>query len=76
VDPYEPPMPPKVKPQQALHMAEALARGEVNRERIALTLFRDVVEETAYPASPAGVGARVVDSLGHVLRDESHNGSS
>src|SRR5438309_4748783 len=30
VDPYEPPMPPKIKPKQALKFAEALARGEPN----------------------------------------------
>jgi pyruvate dehydrogenase (quinone) len=45
VDPFEPPMPPKVKTAQALHMAEALARGEPNRGRIALTLFRDKVTD-------------------------------
>jgi len=45
VDPFEPPMPPKVKTDQALHMAEALARGEPNRGRIALTLFRDKVTD-------------------------------
>ena len=45
VDPFEPPMPSKVKPAQALHMAEALARGEPNRGRIALTLFRDKIDD-------------------------------
>jgi pyruvate dehydrogenase (quinone)/pyruvate oxidase len=38
-------MPPKVKVSQAVHMAEALARGEPNRGRIALTLFRDKVTD-------------------------------
>jgi hydrogenase nickel incorporation protein HypB len=42
---FEPPMPARVKPPQALHMAEALARGEPNPGRIALTLFRDKVRE-------------------------------
>jgi pyruvate dehydrogenase (quinone)/pyruvate oxidase len=45
VDPFEPPMPAKIKASQALHMAEALARGEPNRGRIALTLFRDKVTD-------------------------------
>jgi pyruvate dehydrogenase (quinone)/pyruvate oxidase len=45
VDPFEPPMPPRIKAEQALHMAEALARGEPNRGRIALTLFRDKVSD-------------------------------
>jgi len=45
VDPFEPPMPARVKMKQAVHMAEALARGEPNRGRIALTLFRDRVSD-------------------------------
>jgi pyruvate dehydrogenase (quinone)/pyruvate oxidase len=45
VDPFEPPMPPSVDATQALHMAESLARGEPNRGRIALTLFRDKVSD-------------------------------
>ena len=45
VDPFEPPMPPRITAKQALHMAEALARGEPNRGRIALTLFRDKIND-------------------------------
>ncbi len=45
VDPFEPPMPARVTAKQALTMAEALARGEPNRGRIALTLFRDKVSD-------------------------------
>lgn len=45
VDPYEPPMPPRISVKQAAHMAKALARGEPHRGRIALTLFRDKVHE-------------------------------
>jgi pyruvate dehydrogenase (quinone)/pyruvate oxidase len=45
VDPFEPPMPARVKAKQALKMAEALARGEPNAGRIALTLFRDKVSD-------------------------------
>ena len=45
VDPFEAPMPAKVKPMQAIHMAEALARGEPNGSRIALTLFRDKIDD-------------------------------
>jgi pyruvate dehydrogenase (quinone)/pyruvate oxidase len=45
VDPFEPPLPARIKPEQALHMAESLARGEPNRGRIALTLFRNKVRE-------------------------------
>ena len=45
VDPNEPPMPAKVKPEQVLKMAESLARGEPNRIRIGATLFRDKVDD-------------------------------
>jgi pyruvate dehydrogenase (quinone)/pyruvate oxidase len=68
VDPFEPPLPPKVKPEQAAHLAEALARGEPNSERIGLTLFRDIVDETKLPASPVGGPARVVEKISSPLR--------
>jgi pyruvate dehydrogenase (quinone)/pyruvate oxidase len=45
VDPNEPPMPPKVEAKQALHLAEALAKGTPNRGKIALTLASDTVRE-------------------------------
>jgi pyruvate dehydrogenase (quinone) len=45
VDPFEPPHPASVKLEQAVNMAKSLARGEPNRGRIALTLFRDKVHE-------------------------------
>jgi len=45
VDPYEPPLPAKVKAEQALHFAESLARGEPNRKKIALTTISDQVRE-------------------------------
>ena len=45
VDPYEPPMPARIKVDQAVKMAKALARGEPHRGRIALTLFRDKVRD-------------------------------
>jgi pyruvate dehydrogenase (quinone)/pyruvate oxidase len=45
VDPFEPPLPPKVKAEQALHFAESLARGEPNRSKIALTALTDKVRE-------------------------------
>ncbi|MHB8605788.1 MAG: thiamine pyrophosphate-dependent enzyme [Thermoplasmatota archaeon] len=45
VDPNEPPMPPRIKAEQALHMAKALARGEPHGGRIALTLFRDKMDD-------------------------------
>ncbi len=45
VDPFEPPMPPKVSAKQALHFAEALIKGQPKGKKIALTLFRDKLDE-------------------------------
>jgi pyruvate dehydrogenase (quinone) len=45
VDPFEPPMPPKVSVEQAMHFAEALIKGQPNGGKIALTLFRDKINE-------------------------------
>ncbi|HYE73161.1 MAG TPA: thiamine pyrophosphate-dependent enzyme [Blastocatellia bacterium] len=44
VDPFEAIMPGQIKPEQAMHYAEALKKGQPNAERIALTLFRDAIE--------------------------------
>jgi pyruvate dehydrogenase (quinone) len=45
VDPHEPPMPPMVKAEQALHFAESLARGTPHRGKIVATVASDTVRE-------------------------------
>jgi pyruvate dehydrogenase (quinone) len=45
VDPLEPPMPAKITREQAGHFAQALARGEPNRAKIAWTVLSDKVRE-------------------------------
>ena len=45
VDPFEPPLPGRVKADQALKFAQSLARGEPNRSKIALTVASDKVRE-------------------------------
>ena len=45
VDPYEPPLPPKIEMKQALHFAESLARGEPKRMKIVTTILEDRVKE-------------------------------
>jgi pyruvate dehydrogenase (quinone) len=45
VDPFVPPMPPKVTVEQATKFAEALVKGTPNREKIALTVLSDKVRE-------------------------------
>lgn len=45
VDPDEPPLPPKIEAKQAIHFAEALARGTPKGGKIALTVLSDKVRE-------------------------------
>jgi pyruvate dehydrogenase (quinone)/pyruvate oxidase len=45
VDPYTPPMPPKLTLEQAGRFAESLVKGQPNREKIALTVLSDKVRE-------------------------------
>jgi pyruvate dehydrogenase (quinone)/pyruvate oxidase len=45
VDPYEPPMPPKISAEQAAKFAESLARGTPNRSKILATVTADRVRE-------------------------------
>ncbi|MGN6666847.1 MAG: thiamine pyrophosphate-dependent enzyme [Trinickia sp.] len=66
VDPLEPPWPPTVTKDEAKKMMKALARGEVNRGKIALTMGRHAVHEFKYGASPFGVGGKAIDKVkGH-----------
>lgn len=45
VDPFEPPMPPKVDLGIVKKMAESFAKGQPHAKRIGLTIFRDQVHE-------------------------------
>jgi pyruvate dehydrogenase (quinone)/pyruvate oxidase len=45
VDPFEPPMPPKITPEQALKFAESLAKGQPKRMKIAATVAEDKIRE-------------------------------
>jgi len=45
VDPNEPPLPPKIEAKQALHFAEALAKGTPQGGKIAWTVMGDKVRE-------------------------------
>ena len=42
-------MPPKIEPGQAVNFAKALAKGEPNREKIALTVLADKIRELIQP---------------------------
>jgi pyruvate dehydrogenase (quinone) len=63
VDPHEPPHPPAVTSEQTKLFAEALARGEEHRQRIALTVGRDMIDESTFGASPYGVPARIKEKV-------------
>jgi pyruvate dehydrogenase (quinone)/pyruvate oxidase len=41
VDPFEPPMPPKIEPEFVQNMAESFAKGQPYARRIGLTLYRN-----------------------------------
>jgi pyruvate dehydrogenase (quinone)/pyruvate oxidase len=45
VDPFVPPMPPKITADQATKFGEALLKGTPNRDKIALTVLSDKVKE-------------------------------
>jgi pyruvate dehydrogenase (quinone)/pyruvate oxidase len=63
VDPLEPPWPPVITNDEAKKLATALARGEVNRRPIGLTIGRHAVQEFSFAESPFGAAARVVEKL-------------
>jgi pyruvate dehydrogenase (quinone) len=63
VDPHDMPMTPTINPEHAKGVAWGLARGEPNRERIALTMSRVMAREMDYATSPAGALTRAKDRL-------------
>ena len=63
VDENEPPMPPKVTPEQAKMLYDALRRGEEQRRQIGLTIGRDAIDERTFAASPYGVIERVKEKV-------------
>jgi pyruvate dehydrogenase (quinone)/pyruvate oxidase len=63
VDPHDMPMTPTINPEHAKGFAWGLARGEPNREQIALTMSRVLAREMEYASSPAGVLTRAKDRV-------------
>lgn len=45
VDPYLPPLPPKITTEQAMHFAESIARGTPDRGKIAKTILAEKTRE-------------------------------
>ncbi|WP_213451982.1 thiamine pyrophosphate-dependent enzyme [Rhizomonospora bruguierae] len=64
VDPHEPPMPARVKKEQVEKLAAALREGTPNRNRIALQMVKDLLDEASFEASP---GRAIPDRVGQTL---------
>ncbi len=57
VDPFEPPMPPKVEPEFVKNIMESFAKGQPYTKRIGLTLFRNQIS-----TSLKGVKDKVIET--------------
>ncbi|MFL6052692.1 MAG: thiamine pyrophosphate-dependent enzyme [Actinoallomurus sp.] len=55
VDQHEPPMPAKVKKDQVQKLLEALRADTPNRNRIALQMVKDVLDEASFDAGPVRI---------------------
>jgi pyruvate dehydrogenase (quinone) len=55
VDPHVPPIPAKVETEQVTKLATALRNGTPNRNRIALQMVKDMLDESSFDASPGHV---------------------
>ena len=76
VDQHEPPMPAKVKKNQVKMMAQALRQGTPNRNRIALQMVKDMLDESSFAASPGhvipGKLGEAMSGIAGKLRDRAH----
>ena len=61
VDEHEPPIPAKVKKDQLTKLGAALRQGTPNRNRIALAMVKDMLDESSFEASP---GHAIPDMVG------------
>jgi pyruvate dehydrogenase (quinone)/pyruvate oxidase len=67
VDPHDMPLTPTINPDHAKGFAWGLARGEPNREQIALTMSRVLAREMSYSTSPGGVLTRARERVAEKL---------
>jgi len=70
VDPFEPPMPAKISRDQAVHTAEALLRGEPNRVKIAVTIFRDKINDFTTTTGDGGPLGAVKERVRGLVRGD------
>ncbi|HJP76273.1 MAG TPA: thiamine pyrophosphate-dependent enzyme [Pseudonocardiaceae bacterium] len=65
VDEHEPPIPAKVKKDQLTKLAAALREGTPNRNRIAMQMVRDMLDESSFSASPGHI---IPDAISKIVR--------
>ena len=65
-DPHEPPIPAKVKSNQLKSLTSALKEGTPNRNRIAMQMVKDMLDESSFEASPGSVAPS--GSIGRAAR--------
>jgi pyruvate dehydrogenase (quinone)/pyruvate oxidase len=63
VDEHEPPIPAKVTKDQMTKLTTALRQGTPNRNRIALQMVKDMLDESSFDASP---GHAIPDTVGRL----------
>jgi pyruvate dehydrogenase (quinone) len=75
VDEHEPPYPARVKRDQVTKLTQALRQGTPNRNRIALQMVGDMLDESSFEASPAhavpGPVGKAAAKIADKLRDRS-----
>jgi pyruvate dehydrogenase (quinone)/pyruvate oxidase len=64
VDEHVPPIPAQVKKDQVTKLTDALRQGTPNRNRIALQMVKDMLDEASFDASPAH---RIPDAVGRAM---------
>ncbi|HET8599886.1 MAG TPA: thiamine pyrophosphate-dependent enzyme [Segeticoccus sp.] len=68
VDQNEPPIPAKATTQQIKKLMTALKDGTPNRNRIALQMTKDMLDESSFEASPGSrIPDKVADAASHVV---------
>ncbi|CAN5473177.1 thiamine pyrophosphate-binding protein [soil metagenome] len=65
VDPFEPPMPPKIEPEFVRNMAESFAKGQPYAKRIGLTLYRNQMNTTMN-----GIQNKLRDKITDLISDD------
>lgn len=69
VDPHVPPIPAKAKKDQVKKLATALKQGTPNRNRIALQIVKDMLDESSFEASPGHVVPGAIGKAASDLAD-------